>query len=108
MTEGQDPPEMRQLWQDSLDSKVGAGHPGHDIGYDAGQDSPDRSAWTGRVTGQPGRVRQDRTERTRCQGMTARNGLWGQLSLGQKRWSMTSGTGRAGQGRRTGQAVQDR
>jgi hypothetical protein len=34
--------EMGQPWKDSHDNKVGARHLGHDIGYDAGQDSPDR------------------------------------------------------------------
>jgi hypothetical protein len=39
--------EMGQRWQDSHDSKVGARYRGHDIGYDAGQDSRNRSFWTG-------------------------------------------------------------
>jgi hypothetical protein len=29
------------------ESKVGAFHLGHDISYDAGQDNPNRSVWTG-------------------------------------------------------------
>jgi hypothetical protein len=36
-----------QLRWDSHDSEVGARLLGHDIDYDAGQDSPDRSVWTG-------------------------------------------------------------
>jgi hypothetical protein len=31
----------------SHDSKVGPLHLGHDIGFDAGQDNPNRSVWTG-------------------------------------------------------------
>jgi hypothetical protein len=55
--------EMGQPWQDSHDSKVGARHLGHDIGYDTGQESPDRSVWTGQPdssawTGQAGQVRE--------------------------------------------------
>ncbi len=36
----------------SHDSKVGALHLGYDISYDAGQNNPNRSVWTGWLTGQ--------------------------------------------------------
>ncbi len=60
------------------------------------------------LTGQPGQVSLYRTDRTGRQDMTARTGLWGQVSWGQERWSRKAGNGEVGQDRQTGQAGQNK
>jgi hypothetical protein len=86
---------------------------GHDIGDMTSAVMLDRTAETGQsgqvgLTDQPGQVRQDRIGRTGCQDMTARTGLWGQVSWGQEQWSRTAGRGQAGQDRRKRQEGQGR
>ncbi len=67
--------EMRH--HGSYDSKVRTLHLGHDIGYDAGQETQSYQSGQVGLTGQPEQLRQDRTERTGCQDMTTMTRLWG-------------------------------
>jgi hypothetical protein len=74
--------------QDSWDRTAMAVKLRHDINDMTSVMVLDKTAQTGQsgqvgLTDQPGQVRQDRTERTGCQDMTARTGLWGQVSWGQ-------------------------
>jgi hypothetical protein len=86
--------EMGHLWQDSHDHKVMAWHLGHDIGYDAGQDNPDRSVWTSwpERSAWTARVGQDKED-----GMPGhdKDRTLGQVSCGQQQdsWDRAGGTG---------------
>jgi hypothetical protein len=94
---------MGQLRWDKR-GKAGARHLGHDIGYDAGQDSPDRSVWTGWPVrsawkGQAGQDKEDGMLRHDSKDQIVGTGELGIKAMEEDSWE---GTGETGQADRTG------